>query len=431
MSIAVRRSFILAAVVAVVATMLVGLAPRADAHGAPDRTYRVTVENLTDHQLLTPAVVATHQGRTRIFREGRPASHGIQQLAENGGVPVLVSELEGTMGVSNVVVAGTAPIAPGGSVETLISASPGATKLSVAAMLICTNDGFASVADIRLPLAYGRDRIVLGGSYDAGTEINTERYTDLVPPCDGMGQTGASNPALAEHGVVRHHMGITGVGDLTVANHGWTDPAIRVTIERVRVFEITVENLTGGQLMTPLVAATHRNANAVFGTGRAASAGLQSLAENGGVPDLVAELDGARAVGFVGVVGSVPVAPGATVTTTVVVDDGGRRLSVAGMLICTNDGFAGVNGAWLPASIGETITAYGDAYDAGTELNTERYVDLVPPCDGMGQTGMSNPALTEHGVVEPHQGIIGVGDLSQPIHGWSDPVIEVTVTRIG
>jgi hypothetical protein len=431
MSIAVRRSLVLATAIALMAAMVTVLAPRADAHGAPDRTYRVTVRNLTDHQLLTPAVVATHQGRTRIFREGRPASTGIRQLAENGGVPVLVSELEGTRGVHGVVVAGSAPIAPGASVETLVTAGGRATQLSLAAMLICTNDGFAAVANVGLPSSFGRERVILGGSYDAGTEVNTERYADLVPPCDGMGQTGMSNPALAEGGVVRHHMGIRGVGDLTVAGNGWTDPAIEVTIERVRIFEITVSNLTDGQLTTPFVVATHRSANAVFRPGRPASAGLQSLAENGGVPDLVAELGAARKVGTVAVLGSGPVAPGTSVTSTVVVDDGYRRLSVAGMLICTNDGFGGVNGMRLPTRVGATATAYGDAYDAGTEVNTELYADLVPPCDGIGQAGMSNPALAEGDTVHPHPGIKGTGDLSAAIHGWSDPVIEVTVTKTG
>ena len=257
MPIALRRSFVLATVAALMATMLAVLAPQAQAANAPERTYRVTVENLTENQLITPAVVATHQHRTRIFRVGRPASNGIQQLAENGGVPVLAAELEGTRGVGDVQVAGSAPVAPGESVEVLISAPLGAQQLSVAAMLICTNDGFASATNVWLPSAYGYGRSAYGGSYDAGTEINTELYVDLVPPCDGEGKTGKTDPALAEDGVVHRHAGIQEVGDLTVADNGWRDPAIKVTVERVRVFEITVENLTDGQRMTPFVAATH------------------------------------------------------------------------------------------------------------------------------------------------------------------------------
>lgn len=430
MPIAIRRSLVLVAAASLVATMMAVLAPQAQAHEPPKRTYRVTVENLTSNQTITPAVVAAHDRRTHIFRIGRAASHGIQQLAENGGVPVLVDELEHTKGVKGVAVAGSEPIGPGESAEVVISAPGSSRRLTVAAMLICTNDGFASATNVRLPSAFGKARSVAGGSYDAGTEVNTERYADLVPPCDGMGATATTNPDLAENGVVRRHAGIQGVGDLTAAANGWWDPTIRVTAERVRVFEIGVRNLTTGQLTTPFVAATHRRSGAIFRPGRSASPGLQALAENGGVPTLAAELEGTRRVGTVAVVGDGPIPPGGSASTSVVVADRYARLSVAGMLICTNDGFGGVNSLRLPRHIGDSVTVDGDAYDAGTEVNTELYADLVPPCDAAGMSGMSDPTLAENGVVRAHDGITAGGDLSQATHGWDDPVIEVTVTRI-
>jgi hypothetical protein len=46
------------------------------------------------------------------------------------------------------------------------------------------------------------------------------------------------------------------------------------------------------------------------------------------------------------------------------------------MLICTNDGFTGVNKLKLPSEIGQSVTVRTQAYDAGTEL----FADLVPPC---------------------------------------------------
>ena len=43
---------------------------------------------------------------------------------------------------------------------------------------------------------------------------------------------------------------------------------------------------------------------------------------------------------------------------------------------------------------------------------------------------MSNPALAEFGVIAMHPGIIGgIDDLDPGIHGWTDPVAEVTITR--
>lgn len=81
---------------------------------------------------------------------------------------------------------------------------------------------------------------VLTNSYDAGTEINTEDFADLVPPCQGLvgvspgeAGTGASNPAHAEGGVIHMHPGVAGIADLIPAVHGWTDPVALVTIEAV------------------------------------------------------------------------------------------------------------------------------------------------------------------------------------------------------
>ena len=429
MSMSLRRVGILTAVAAMAAAFMVAVSLPAGAASSHSRSYLVTVENLTENQLLTPAVVATHNGNA-VYQVGRPASAGIQGLAENGDVPGLVGELEGVDNVSDVQVAGDAPIAPGASVQTLITAERGAWRLSAAAMLICTNDGFAAATKLKLPSQYGEVRAVYGLGYDAGTEINTESYEDLVPPCDDLGQTGESNPALAENGKVRPHRGIMGVGDLTAGANGWTGPAIKISVERVDVYDVTVENLTDGQPQTPYVFATHRYYQSVFSGGEPASAGVQGLAENGDVPGLVGELTGAAGVGTVAVVGDAPIPPGGSVSTQVIAHGGYARATLAGMLICTNDGFGGVDTIRLPKA-GTSDTYRGMAYDAGTEKNTEAYADLVPPCDELGQTGESNPALAENGVVTHHAGIHGGADLVPAVHGWTGPVVKVTISAAG
>jgi hypothetical protein len=428
-----NRRAALALVFALAASTAISVAPAAaTGSDANNYTYQVTVENLTENQILTPVVAAAHSASFRLFRPGHEASDGLQQLAENGGVPILAAELAGNDKVEAVEVIGSAPIAPGGYATVLISTDAAHRSLSVAGMLICTNDGFAGRTSISLPSRVGNERVFYAGSYDTGTEMNTEAYVDLVPPCDGLGQSGTSNPALAENGVVREHGGIIGgIGDLTVANNGWDDPAMKITVERVRTFEVTVENLTGGQPLTPAVFATHARWQSIFESGHAASNGIQQLAENGGVPVLASELTAANGVGTVAVVGGAPILPGASATLDIVVSDHYGWASLAGMLICSNDGFGGVDTLRLPRWVGEETEVYGAAYDAGTELNTEAYADLVPPCDGQGQTGMSNPALAENGVVHMHDGIIGGADLSPEIHGWDGAVIKVTVERTG
>ena len=55
----------------------------------------------------------------------------------------------------------------------------------------------------------------------------------------------------------------------------------------------------------------------------------------------------------------------------------------------------------------------------------------MPPCDGLGQTGMSNPALAENGVVHSHNGIVGGASLDPAVHGWSGAVVRVKIEEIG
>jgi hypothetical protein len=152
--------------------------------------------------------------------------------------------LEGVKDVSSVVVAteegNPPPLVGGESVTVEISAAPRARVFSFVAMLICTNDGFAGLNSVSLPKQVGDSVTYMANSYDSGTEINTEDFADIVPPCAALSGvpsddagTDESNPALAEGGVVQRHAGISGISDLSVEVHGWTDPVVEVVIERI------------------------------------------------------------------------------------------------------------------------------------------------------------------------------------------------------
>jgi len=205
-----------------------------------------------------------------------------------------------------------------------------------------------------------------------------------------------------------------------------------VTIERVATYEITITNLTSGQPITPAVFVAHNGRNELFKKGHEASNGIQQLAENGGVGVLAAEVAGNPDVAASAVVGAVPLAPGTSASVTLQVVGDVRRFSLASMLVCTNDGFGGINSKKLPKDIGDEKAYYAKAYDAGTEVNTELFEDLVPPCDGDLTTGVgtSNPALAQGGTIQRHAGIEGVGDLTEA-HDWHGAVIRVTIERVG
>jgi Spondin_N len=219
--------------------------------------------------------------------------------------------------------------------------------------------------------------------------------------------------------------------------------------KRADTFEVTFTDLTSGQPLTPAVAATHRGGDELFRVGDAASFGLKEIAENGNNAPMLSRLASERDVSdFLEAPGG-PLVPagspgdamfGQSTTFTITADRGARRLSLASMLICTNDGFTGVNSLTLPSKVGESVTVETMAYDAGTEANTEDFADMVPPCQaligvstGEPGTGQSDPALAQNDVIRHHPGITGRRDLVPAVHGWdvNAPVARITVTATG
>jgi Spondin_N len=238
-----KRSKTLAAV----ATAAAALAAASPAEAKRADTFEVTFTDLTSGQPLTPAVAATHRGSDELFRVGDRASFGLKEIAENGNNAPMLSRLESDRDVSAFVEAPGGPLVPAGSPGDAIfgqsttftlTADGGARRLSLAAMLICTNDGFTGVNSLRLPKKIGDSATVETMGYDAGTEANTEDFADMVPPCQdligvtGEAGTGQSDPALAQNDVIRHHTGITGRRDLDPAVHGWdvNAPVARITV---------------------------------------------------------------------------------------------------------------------------------------------------------------------------------------------------------
>lgn len=214
---------------------------------APTRTFEITIQNLTTAggQTFTPPLVALHQGSKEFFQAGKAASYGIQEIAENGNLDPMIQGLMGDHKVSSYTVATSGDglpallLAPGEAVTVSLSAKPGSQFVSFASMLICTNDGFTGVRGGKLPNKIGEEAVFYGAAYDAGTEINTEAFGDLVPPCPALSGvpsdvpgSGMSNPDLAEGGVVHHHEGIMGNGDLDPAIHGWANPVSMLTVRR-------------------------------------------------------------------------------------------------------------------------------------------------------------------------------------------------------
>lgn len=189
-----------------------------------------------------------------------------------------------------------------------------------------------------------------------------------------------------------------------------------------RVYEVTITNLTRGQTFTPLIAATHRRATKLFEPGQPADRALEELAEGGDSSALQKRLKTEGALDIATTAGGLP--PGQSVTLTLKTNRHYRYVSVASMLIPTNDSFVAVNGVRGRLHSG-SVTVYPPAYDAGTENNDELCDSIPGPASVCGGSGFL-PGGGE-GFVSIGAGIHGVGDLSAATYDWRNPVARVII----
>ena len=160
--------------------------------------FKVTLTNLTvgapaqGGQIFSPPIFVTHGHGFSIGASGEAASAELTALAETGNHAPLAALAGGSDAVSGVVAFPAPPdgvVIPGGSVTTTVSTSAGMGYLSLATMLVQTNDGIVLANSLPLfdedgnPRSFTMDLI----SYDAGTEENNELATHVPgPPFGGM-----------------------------------------------------------------------------------------------------------------------------------------------------------------------------------------------------------------------------------------------------
>ena len=205
--------------------------------------------------------------------------------------------------------------------------------------------------------------------------------------------------------------------------------------------EITVQNLTQGIYYTPLIIAAHTGDAAMFRSGTMASPELQALAEGGDISSMASLLNSVSADVNENAAGGL-LAPGMSTSTMMSTSDSNMYLSLAAMLLPTNDGFVGLDSWMIPTEAG-TYTFTLNAYDAGTEANDEIVngagapgmpgIPAAPGMDaGMGASGVI--ATEANSYVHIHPGTLGdddemggKSDLNNAVHRWLNPVAKVTV----
>lgn len=202
---------------------------------------------------------------------------------------------------------------------------------------------------------------------------------------------------------------------------GFTN-ALADGLQQGRNYTITIINITPGQIFSPPVVVVHDRNFKLFELGVSADEPLYSMAEDGLTDPIENYLDGLEAV-FDHNVAQGPVLPGESVSIEVTARGRFKFISVAGMLVSTNDAFFAVRG--LPIHVNRTNSVSAKAYDAGSEANLEDCGHIPgPPC---GNGGVRNTAEAE-GFIHIHSGIHGQGDLDPVSYDWNNPVAKITVS---
>ncbi|SFV66840.1 hypothetical protein MNB_SM-4-1255 [hydrothermal vent metagenome] len=181
------------------------------------------------------------------------------------------------------------------------------------------------------------------------------------------------------------------------------------------IYSVSVTNLTAGQPMSPILLTS----NSLFTVGETASLGLEKLAEGGDNSDLVDSN---------GVSGSGLLTPGSSEILTLTTSS--TSLSIATMLVKTNDAFAGVNAYDVSGlAVNANTTFYLNVYDAGTEANSETNTTVA----AFGVEGFST-MRDDSDKISIHPGVISNEDgLSTSaltaFEKFNNPVVAVTITR--
>lgn len=205
----------------------------AQANGKSQGTgkYRITITNLTSGQVFSPVLVVSHGRPVSLFKLGEPASDELAQLAEGGATQPLIDSLAGNRYVFDHAVS-DGPVLPGQTVNIELS-SHYAGRISLASMLVNTNDAFVALNGVRAPYRYAAS--YTARAYDAGSEKNDERCMNIPgPACAGMGNEQGGVLGDPGEGFVFVHSGIHGIGALDEAATDWNNPVAAVSIRRIR-----------------------------------------------------------------------------------------------------------------------------------------------------------------------------------------------------
>lgn len=198
--------------------------------------------------------------------------------------------------------------------------------------------------------------------------------------------------------------------------------------KRSNTYEVTITNITKGQVFSPPVLVTHNRDVALFNVGDPALDELAIVAEDGAGQPLVDLVSGLPQVSEAQA-NSAPLMPGASAVYAINSQRGFNVLSIVGMMVNTNDAFFAIDSKTLPRSRWGSRTFYARGYDAGSEGNNEDCAFIPgPACPA--DSGNARSTDDAEGYVHIHNGVHGIADLGPAAYDWRNPVAKVTIRRV-
>jgi 6-phosphogluconolactonase (cycloisomerase 2 family) len=383
--------------------------------GDAPTTFTVRIENISEQsalpQPLSPGVWAVHSDPAPFFTVGEPdRGDGLAAIAEDGNPAPLGAALTSQTGITTSGIFNTpvgaespGPLLPGNTYEFTFTTTSDAPYLSLASMLVETNDVFFGPGEAGIALFD-----------DQGNPLPARDITEELPFWD-VGSERNQAPGMGPDQVLQagpevgfREGGVYTQTDTTRALP-LPDGIMDIEVELINdTFTFTMTNLSPtGALTTPLSPlfyATHTSDWELFTEGASdLGEGLEELAEDGDNSVLITNVDALAATDVVDSAGGLPAGTSVSFDITPTADY--PYLTIATMVVYSNDAFlafdpsgiALVNDLGNPRAaddIADDIVSQLAVWDAGTEANQTPAAGIYQPLIGGPAVGPADPDNT-------------------------------------
>ncbi len=230
-----RNSYFILAIFLLVTFFLQGCSDSDDtiSAGAEERSYEITVLNLSHNQPFSPVAAIMHSAAYQGMTLGASANTALEILAESGDNSSFLTDASADPAVSDTT-SGTGVIASGA--QGTVSLTGSETLLTIASMLVNTNDAITVLNGIELGKMLKDETMTLyARAYDTGTEGNSEAASDIPGPAAG-GE--GFNAARKDRDFISVHPGIVSMDDGLASSvlsegHRFDNVVAKIMIKRI------------------------------------------------------------------------------------------------------------------------------------------------------------------------------------------------------